>query len=262
VAIFVSYSHRDNTFADQLRADLQGAGFKVWIDREDIPAGDTWTGSIADAIEQCEAFIVILSPSSVASDNVVKEVILASDLKKRIFPVYAAQCEPSRDLRYPLSGRQYVNLAGAEYPVGLPRLIAAIRNEKPDPALPPAQPPRPVEGPSYPPPFAPPVQPVPFPNLYGTWDVQFQHPLTGLGGYGRVILTTMGFQGQLTAVQGTVQIQGSWQFLNGQIVLQGTMFSPMIGNQPYALYMSVAGYTATQVSFAAATGEQVLWTRA
>jgi hypothetical protein len=40
--VFISYSRDDLAFADQLRVALQGFGFGVAIDRDDVTGGDAW----------------------------------------------------------------------------------------------------------------------------------------------------------------------------------------------------------------------------
>jgi hypothetical protein len=85
--IFISYSRKDKGFVDGLVQDLGENGFEVWIDREDIVGGERWRAQIVEAIRSCDAFLIILSPQSVASDNIAKELALAEKNKRRIIPV-------------------------------------------------------------------------------------------------------------------------------------------------------------------------------
>ena len=104
--IFISYSSKDREKAEQLIELLASAGLSVWIDKSGIEVATTWSGEIVDAIEGCKAFVVLLSPNSIESVNVVKEVSLAAELKKKIVPLDLEPVELSRDLRYHLSGIQ------------------------------------------------------------------------------------------------------------------------------------------------------------
>ncbi len=258
--VFISYSHKDTDFVNQFASDLQAAGFAIWIDHESIRAGDTWTGSISDGIEQCDIFIVVLSPTSSDSRNVAKEVILADENKKPIFPVFCAACVVSRDLRYPLAGKQYLNLEGVDnYGQNFPRLVTAMQTAKaaaptttstPKPAAPPPQMPfRDVQA---------------FPRLDGTWQVQFQNPMTGLSGSGQIMLAPNGqFQATLTSQQGMANVAGLWQFINGQLTLQGSWaYIQFPYNQmPYGLLMIVSGYTQNTINFSATTGDYIIWQR-
>ena len=102
--IFISYSSKDREKADQLSELLASAGLSVWIDKKSLEISTSWSGEIADAIEQCTAFIILLSPNSAVSVNVAKEVSLASHYKKKILPLDLEPVELSRDLAYHLAG--------------------------------------------------------------------------------------------------------------------------------------------------------------
>ena len=78
---------------------------------------DELEGLTADevaAIRSCHTLIVLLSPSSVASKNVMKEVGLASEREKRIVPIVLEQCELGDALEYALAGLHRVNLSDHE----------------------------------------------------------------------------------------------------------------------------------------------------
>ena len=104
--IFISYSSKDKEKADQLSELLASAGLSVWIDQSGIDVATSWSGEIVDAIEGCKAFIVLLSPNSILSNNVIKEVSLAAEQKKKILPLDLEPVELPRDLKYHLAGIQ------------------------------------------------------------------------------------------------------------------------------------------------------------
>ncbi|MEP7235521.1 MAG: toll/interleukin-1 receptor domain-containing protein, partial [Ignavibacteriota bacterium] len=85
--IFISYSRRDSPQAQQLTELLLSAGLSVWIDHSGIEAATSWSGEITKAITECKTFIILLSPHSIVSSNVRKEVSLASERKKKILPL-------------------------------------------------------------------------------------------------------------------------------------------------------------------------------
>ncbi|HET6400665.1 MAG TPA: TIR domain-containing protein [Candidatus Kapabacteria bacterium] len=104
--IFISYSSQDRAQAYQLIELLGSAGLSVWIDRSGIEAAASWSESIVDAIDACKAFIVMLSPASIVSPNVVKEVSLASEKRKKILPLDLEPVELSKSIQYALAGIQ------------------------------------------------------------------------------------------------------------------------------------------------------------
>jgi TolB-like protein len=104
--IFISYSSKDRQQAEQLIELLASAGLSVWIDKRGIDVATSWSGEIVDAIEGCKAFVVLLSPNSIESVNVVKEVSLAAERRKKILPLDLEPVTLPRDLAYHLAGIQ------------------------------------------------------------------------------------------------------------------------------------------------------------
>lgn len=98
--IFVSYAHEDSEFALRLARDLRSEGVNIWRDEPDIPLGVPWDRAVEQAIRTCDRLLVILSPASAASENVLNEVAFALDREKQIVPVLYRSCEiPLRLLR-------------------------------------------------------------------------------------------------------------------------------------------------------------------
>jgi photosystem II stability/assembly factor-like uncharacterized protein len=91
-AAFFSYSREDSEFALKLAADLKAAGAKVWLDQLDIHPGDRWDRAVEDALIHSPRLLVILSPASVNSTNVMDEVSFALEEKKTVIPVMHKDC--------------------------------------------------------------------------------------------------------------------------------------------------------------------------
>lgn len=90
---FFSYSREDSEFALRLAADLKAAGSAVWIDQIDIGPGELWDRKVEEALKHCPSVLVILSPASANSNNVLDEVSYALDQKKSLIPVLYKDCE-------------------------------------------------------------------------------------------------------------------------------------------------------------------------
>ena len=112
--IFISYSSKDREKAEQLTELLASAGLSVWIDKHGIGAASSWSKEIVQAIDGCKALIVLLSPFSVASENVAKEISLAAEQKKKIVPLDLDPVELSDDLRYHLAGLQRTSMTNID----------------------------------------------------------------------------------------------------------------------------------------------------
>jgi hypothetical protein len=70
--VFVSHSHADNDFSRRLVQSLTEAGLSVWYDEQNLGAGH-----LAEIIErelsQADTYIIVLSPSALASQWVQDE---------------------------------------------------------------------------------------------------------------------------------------------------------------------------------------------
>lgn len=104
--IFISYSSKDREKAEQLIELLSSAGLSVWIDKQGIDVSTSWSGEIVDAIDGCKAFVVLLSPSSIESKNVVREVALAFEKNKKILPLDLEPVTLPASMQYHLAGLQ------------------------------------------------------------------------------------------------------------------------------------------------------------
>ncbi|MFN8452489.1 MAG: toll/interleukin-1 receptor domain-containing protein [Anaerolineae bacterium] len=85
--IFISYSKHNIDFARHLRAQLQGAGFEVWMDEIRLSTSQHWAETLESNITGCTIFMIILSPEAKSSQWVARELMLAERLNKPIFPI-------------------------------------------------------------------------------------------------------------------------------------------------------------------------------
>jgi hypothetical protein len=84
--VFLSYSHDDITYAATLADHLREKGLTVWVD-EQIRSGERWDKIIKHKIDDCGAFIVIMSPAAEDSRWVPAELDRAIDKGKPILPL-------------------------------------------------------------------------------------------------------------------------------------------------------------------------------
>ena len=106
---FLSYSRSDQDFALRLAHDLRALGVEMWVDSFDIRPSEHWDRAIERAIRGCRNVIAILSPRSVASENVADEISLAIDAGKPIIPVVIEPC----DLPLRLTRRHLIDATGS-----------------------------------------------------------------------------------------------------------------------------------------------------
>ena len=71
--IFLSYSHRDQEFAEKLASDLRAGGYRVWLDVWKLEVGDSIPNGIERGIADSQFVVVVLSEASCSSNWVEKE---------------------------------------------------------------------------------------------------------------------------------------------------------------------------------------------
>ncbi len=106
--VFISYAARDRERVLGLVERLRKAGVTVWIDQVGIDVSTMWSQEIVSAIKGCKVMLLSISPHSTESENVVKELALASERKKPIIPVYLGAAEIPETMEYQLAGIQRV----------------------------------------------------------------------------------------------------------------------------------------------------------
>jgi TIR domain len=119
--LFVSYSREDEEFALKLATDLRARGTNIWVDQLDIRTGARWDSDVEEGLRASPGLLVILSPSSVLSQNVMDEVAFALSEGKWILPVLHKPCA----IPFRLRRLQYVDFVGG-YDEGLRRLVSDI----------------------------------------------------------------------------------------------------------------------------------------
>jgi hypothetical protein len=99
---FISYSTKDQEFADRLHADLQNKGVRCWFAPHDIQSGKKLHEQIDEAIRLHDKLLLMLSPHSMASEWVKTEIAKARkrevrDQRRVLFPIRLAPYETLRD---------------------------------------------------------------------------------------------------------------------------------------------------------------------
>src|SRR5260370_38554909 len=64
--LFLSYGRKDaGDLARRLKADMEGQGFWVWLDTNEIRTGRTWEVEIRDGLRNTQVVVAMLSPHAV-----------------------------------------------------------------------------------------------------------------------------------------------------------------------------------------------------
>ncbi|MEL6910985.1 MAG: TIR domain-containing protein [Cyanobacteria bacterium J06598_4] len=129
--VFISYSRADADFARQLNHALTEVGKFTWFDQESIASGADFQQEIYQGIEQCNNFLFIISPKSIASDYCTAEIEYAQSLSKRIITV-VYQPVPASDLPTVLAKIQWIDFSQNEsdFAAHFPKLVRAIDTDR------------------------------------------------------------------------------------------------------------------------------------
>ena len=122
---FLSYSRSDQEFALRLASDLRTHGISIWVDQLDIRPSEHWDRAIERAVSSCRGIVVVLSPRSVASDNVADEISFAIDGGKGVLPVMIERC----NLPLRITRMQVIDATG-NYDKALEQCVAELRRGK------------------------------------------------------------------------------------------------------------------------------------
>ena len=101
---FISYSTRDQEFAERLHADLQAKGVRCWFAPHHIKGGRKIHEQIDEAIRLHDRLLLILSEESMKSDWVRTEIAKARKREKEdkrvLFPVRLVSYEAMQSWEY------------------------------------------------------------------------------------------------------------------------------------------------------------------
>ena len=119
--LFLSYAREDEPYARRLASALEQAGYTIWWDRL-IEGGETYSRSIAEALDIADAVIVLWSARSIESDWVKDEATQGRE-RRRLVPLSIDGSQP------PLGFRQYqvIDLSHWHSRKNAPEIIAIGR---------------------------------------------------------------------------------------------------------------------------------------
>lgn len=145
--LFLSYSRDDADTVHRLVERLERTGHTTWLDTDDIVGSDAWRASIVEGLRAADAVVLVLSPRSMASTYVEREVVLAAELRRPVVPVLLEETGLTDSVLFELAGRQQVRFAGRPFDDGVTDLLAALAEVTPRGAAPASPAPSPSPGP-------------------------------------------------------------------------------------------------------------------
>lgn len=112
--VFLSHSASDQSFVTSLVDMLRRHGVPVWHSRTNIVGAQQWIDEIGSALNRCDWFVVALSPNSVGSMWVKRELsyaLIDKRYENKIIPLLYRPCDPVH-LNWVLRTFQMVDFTG------------------------------------------------------------------------------------------------------------------------------------------------------
>lgn len=109
--VFLSHSTKDRRFAKRIERVLRSHGVPVWYSGTNIVGAKQWHDEIGKALRRCDWLVVVLSPHSVKSQWVKRELLYALNDARydtRIVPVSFKPCN-HMNLSWTLGEFQFVD---------------------------------------------------------------------------------------------------------------------------------------------------------
>jgi len=98
--VFLSYAHEDKPVADAACAVIEKAGIRCWIAPRDIAPGADYATALMEALDHCNALVLIFSGRANESPHIRREVERAVSRGIPIIPMRIENIEPNAALKY------------------------------------------------------------------------------------------------------------------------------------------------------------------
>jgi TIR domain len=124
--VFISHASTDRPVAIAICDRLEAAGQKAWMAPRDLGAGELWGEAIVEAIDACNAMLVVLSPSATRSRQVLREVAQAADRGVALVPIRIEELRPAGALAYYLDAHHWLDAFPGPLEPHLSRIVTAV----------------------------------------------------------------------------------------------------------------------------------------
>lgn len=130
--VFISYAEEDRDLAERIGEALAAAGVLPWRYHTDIRPGDKYPKKVAEALARAETVLILVSESSLPSQQVENELVQAFERRKRIIPILIGLSHEEFQERAPgwrhcLGGTVSIAVSLETLDERLPVLVAAVR---------------------------------------------------------------------------------------------------------------------------------------
>ena len=107
--VFVSYATADRKQALSVCKAIERRGTKCWMSTRDVRPGENYQEAIVRSIRAARAMVLVFSDAANDSDEIKKELSLASRYRIPVMALRIEDVEPSDAFAYELSTRQWID---------------------------------------------------------------------------------------------------------------------------------------------------------
>jgi hypothetical protein len=109
-SVFISHSSQDHETARTICDALESRGLKCWIATRDVGPGQNYQDSIVRSIRASRAMVLVFSTNANGSQEILKELALASKYKVSVIPARIDDAVPLEAFEFEFATRQWIDL--------------------------------------------------------------------------------------------------------------------------------------------------------
>jgi hypothetical protein len=130
--VFLSYVEEDGEVAHAIAEGLESQNYSTWYYERDCPTGADYFEETYKAISDCDAMIVLISPRSVTSDQITREIVRAVESSKATLPLLLDLSHDEYAKRRPgwkqaMAASNATRVTPERIPTIIPALVAGLK---------------------------------------------------------------------------------------------------------------------------------------
>ena len=125
--VFISHSAKNRDVAETICTALEQAGIRCWVAPRDVLPGRSFPGEITRAIQQSKVMLLVFSSHSNNSEQVLREVQLATDSHLSLIRFRIEDVSMNDDLKYFLGTPHWLDALTPPLSSHIARLEVAIK---------------------------------------------------------------------------------------------------------------------------------------
>lgn len=134
------HKKKGDNFTPRLQRALQAQGYSCFVGEKQLEGGDEWATTIAHAVKNCKAMLIISSPTYGQTKWTFRELQMADNNQKKLIPIYhSGEFPPNEKVEVFLSGLQYIDFSEKStvgFDEKVSELVVKLRKQKIFPDLP------------------------------------------------------------------------------------------------------------------------------